>query len=171
MGTMSRFECTKCDYGVTAPEGISIGMHAVIAAQVGIAGSTVIGNNVKIGGQAGISGHLSIGDNVSLNGVAITSMNKISIGESTMVAGNVLIIDTDFHHSSLQKDRHELCNTNQDHAIEIGNNVWIGASVIVLKGVSIGDNSVISAGSIVSKDIPSNVIAAGNPALTVAKLD
>lgn len=117
------------------------------------------------------SGHISIGDNVSLNGVAITSMNKISIGNSTIIAPNVLITDTDFHLSSLREDRNKLCNANQDHAIEIGENVWVGASVMILKGVSIGDNSVISAGSIVSKDIPSNVIAGGNPAMTLKKLD
>jgi galactoside O-acetyltransferase len=47
--------------------------------------------------------------------------------------------------------------------IKIGNNCWLGAGVIVLGGVTIGDNSVIGAGSVVTKDIPSNVIAVGNP--------
>ena len=47
--------------------------------------------------------------------------------------------------------------------IEVGNNVWIGGNVVVLPGVKIGDNVVIGAGSIVTKDIPSNVVAYGNP--------
>ena len=62
---------------------VKIGMHAVIAAQVGIAGSTVIGNNVKIGGQAGISGHLSIGDNVTIaakSGVTKNLKNNQVVG-------------------------------------------------------------------------------------------
>lgn len=47
--------------------------------------------------------------------------------------------------------------------IHIGNNVWLGAGVIVLPGVTIGDNSVVGAGSVVTKDIPANVVAVGNP--------
>ena len=56
----------------------------------------------------------------------------------------------------------ELCKT-QTAPVIIGNNVWIGGGAIILPGVTIGDNVVIGAGSIVTKDIPDNVIAAGNP--------
>ena len=117
------------------------------------------------------SGKINIGDNVSFNGVAITSMNKISIGNEAMLAPNVVITDTDFHKSSVINDRQELCDPDIKHSIEIGKNVWIGASTIILKGVSIGENSIVSAGSVVSKDIPANVIAAGNPACTVSNLN
>ena len=88
-----------------------------------------------------------------------------------MLAPNVVITDTDFHKSSVLDDRQELCDPNIQHSIEIGKNVWIGASAIILKGVSIGENSVVSAGSVVSKDIPANVIAAGNPATIVSSLN
>ena len=117
------------------------------------------------------SGQINIGHNVSFNGVAITSMNKISICNEAMLAPNVVITDTDFHKSSVLDDRQELCDPNIQHSIEIGKNVWIGASAIILKGVSIGENSVVSAGSVVSKDIPANVIAAGNPATIVSSLN
>ena len=55
--------------------------------------------------------------------------------------------------------------------IKIGNTCWIGANVIVLPGVTIGDNSVIGAGSVVTKDIPANVVAAGNPCHVLRKID
>lgn len=55
--------------------------------------------------------------------------------------------------------------------IKVGNNVWIGAQVIVLPGVTIGDNTVIGAGSVVTKDIPDNVIAIGNPCRVVKKIE
>ena len=55
--------------------------------------------------------------------------------------------------------------------IHIGNNVWIGANSVILPGVNIGDNSVIGAGSIVTKDIPSNVIAVGNPCRVLSEIN
>ena len=54
--------------------------------------------------------------------------------------------------------------------ITIGNNVWIGAQVCVLPGVTIGDNTVIGAGSVVNRDIPANVIAAGNPCRVIREI-
>ncbi len=59
----------------------------------------------------------------------------------------------------------------QAAAVRIGNNVWIGDGAIVGKGVTIGDNSIIGAGAVVTKDVPPDVIAAGNPAVVVKKLD
>jgi maltose O-acetyltransferase len=56
------------------------------------------------------------------------------------------------------------------HPISVGNNVWIGGSVVVLPGVSIGDNSIIGAGSVVTKDIPENVIAVGNPCRVIKEI-
>ncbi|MGO1882802.1 MAG: sugar O-acetyltransferase, partial [Staphylococcus equorum] len=55
--------------------------------------------------------------------------------------------------------------------INIGNNVWLGANVIVLPGVQIGDGAVIGAGSVVAKDIPENVLAVGTPAKPINKID
>ena len=53
----------------------------------------------------------------------------------------------------------------------IGNNVWIGMNATILKGVTIGDNSVVAAGSVVTKSVPANVVVAGNPAVVIKKLD
>jgi len=55
--------------------------------------------------------------------------------------------------------------------VKIGDNVWIGMNAVILKGVTIGENSVVAAGAVVTKSIPANTIVAGNPAVTVKKFE
>ncbi|MEA2101528.1 MAG: acyltransferase [Thermodesulfobacteriota bacterium] len=98
-------------------------------------------------------------------GVRISSAKDIRIGDSCMLAANAYITDSDWH------DIYDRVSSGRPSPVSIGNNVWIGDSVIVCKGVSIGDNVIIGAGSVVIKDIPENCIAAGNPAVIVKKLD
>ncbi len=99
-------------------------------------------------------------------GVRISAATEITIGDSCMMAQSVYITDSDWHGIY---DRS--LSIGQSVPVKIGNNVWFGDSVIVGKGVHVGDNSIIGAGSIVVKDIPPNVIAAGNPAAVVRNLD
>ena len=82
----------------------------------------------------------------------------IVIGEGSLIGHNVVLATLD--HNLAPEKRHIL----HPAPIRIGNNVWIGAGVVVTKGVTIGDNSVIAAGAVVTRDIPPNVIAAGVPA-------
>lgn len=56
------------------------------------------------------------------------------------------------------------------HPIKVGNNVWIGGNVVVLPGVTIGDNAVIGAGSVVTKDIPPGIVAVGNPCRVIREI-
>ena len=78
-----------------------------------------------------------------------------------------IIYNSDFH--PMYDLEGNLINENQD--VIIGNNVWIGAQVCVLPGVTIGDNSVIGAGSVVTKSIPTNVLAAGNPCRIIRTIE
>ena len=111
---------------------------------------------------------ITIGDNVSLNGTSITSRSKtISIGAGTIIAPNVIIVDSDFHNPWPPDQRIYFPGNQQDKDIQIGNNCWIGMNTIILKGVTIGDNSIIGAGSVVVKNIPPNTLAAGAPAKVV----
>lgn len=119
----------------------------------------------------GLNGNINIGDNSMLNGVSVTSYLKVNIGSNCQIASCTLITDTDFHpinpeqryrESMGKKINHDMVNKKE---INIGNNVWIGWGCTILKGVNIGDNSIIAAGSVVVNDIPKNVIAGGNPAI------
>ena len=82
---------------------------------------------------------------------------KIEIGDNTFIGEEVIIRDTDEHNIIREKYSNTL-------PIKIGNHVWIGMRSMILKGVTIGDNVVVAAGSIVTKSVPSNCLVAGNPA-------
>ena len=99
-------------------------------------------------------------------GVRIDSASAVTIGESSMIAAGAYLTDADWHDIY---DRTQAIGRTSP--VTLGNNVWIGDGAIVCKGVSIGDNSIIGAGSVVTQDIPSNVIAAGNPAKVLRPLD
>lgn len=113
---------------------------------------------------------LSIGNNSGFSGVSIYCENKITIGNNVNCGGNVSIWDTDFHPLDFQDRRaHNLAKISTA-PIKIGDDVFIGANSIILKGVTIGDRAIIGAGSIVTKSIPMDEIWAGNPAKFIRKL-
>lgn len=124
----------------------------------------------------GLHGRILIGSNTMLNGVSITAYDSVTIGENCQIASCTLISDTDFHPVNPKVRMRESMGYKIDHAevnkraVTIGNNVWIGWGCIILKGASIGDNSIIAAGSVVLSDIPANVLAAGNPAVVKKNL-
>jgi len=110
---------------------------------------------------------IELGDYVLVcPGVRISAATQISIGSNCMLASGVYITDADWHEIY---DRSKSIGTTKP--VVIGDNVWLGDSSIVCKGVTIGNNSIIGAGSVVVSDIPENVIAAGNPAKVIKELD
>ncbi|MCG8684392.1 MAG: acyltransferase [Desulfobacterales bacterium] len=110
---------------------------------------------------------ICIGDHVLISpGVRISAANSITIADSCMLASHAYVTDSDWHGIY---DRSLPPATRSKVVLE--ENVWIGDSAIVCKGVTIGKNSIIGAGSVVTSDIPANVVAAGNPAKVVRELD
>lgn len=112
------------------------------------------------------SATLKIGSGFMNAGSQIRCKESIEIGENVAISRGVTIWDTDAHQIVYEDGRKSVVNKK----VIIGNNVWIGNNVTVLKGVKIGDNVIIGAGSIVNKDIPSNMLAVGNPAKPVKKI-
>ena len=123
-------------------------------------GKIEIGNNVKIGSRS-----------------QILCVDKVVIGDYTAIATDVTIVDNNNH--PINPEYREFMRTtphnsdarswiHSDHKpVILGRNCWIGSDVRIQKGVTIGDNSVIAACSVVTKDVPANCIAAGNPAKIV----
>lgn len=114
---------------------------------------------------------IEIGNNSGVSGLTIVSATSVKIGNNTLIGANTNIYDTDFH--NIDPDV-RLRQTDIKEAptkrIIIGNNVWIGGGCTILKGVEISDESVIGAGSIVTRDVPKREVWGGSPAKFIKKI-
>lgn len=118
--------------------------------------------------------HMAYGKNVHIGNHFYANFNlvivddiDVYIGEHVMIAPNVTITPTGHPvDPDLRKP-----GTQFSIPVRIGNNVWIGSNAVILPGVTIGDNSVIGAGSVVTNDIPENVVAVGNPCRVLREIN
>lgn len=106
---------------------------------------------------------IEIGNHCGFSGTVIGCAKYIKLGNNVRCGANTMITDSDWHFDDSR--------IGEDKPVIIDDNVWLGYGVKVLKGVHIGENSLIGAGSIVTKDIPANVIAAGNPCRILKQLN
>ncbi|SHJ31137.1 maltose O-acetyltransferase [Clostridium cavendishii DSM 21758] len=113
--------------------------------------------------------NISIGENTFINfNCTFLDCNKITVGENVLIGPNVQIYTASHPLRPMERINKDISNGEAPYKtfsrpVKIGNNVWIGGNVTILPGVEIGDNSVIGASSVVTKSIPSNSIAYGNP--------
>jgi acetyltransferase-like isoleucine patch superfamily enzyme len=139
-------------------------------------GRIEVGDDVHIGSPCtwdiGPRAELIIGDRVSLNyRGAISAATSVRIGDDTLIAGDVSIFDNTNHPLSPRRRlAREGVTAAEVAPVVIGRNVWIGIRCIVMRGVTIGDNSVVAAGSVVTKAVPPNTLVAGNPAVPIRSL-
>ena len=129
--------------------------------------------------SVGDNGQCSIGDFTLLNGALIMAEEKIDIASHCLISWNVGIADSDFHPLEPAQrliDAQALAPYFKNRPprpklktapVKIADNVWIGMNAIILKGVTIGENSVVAAGSVVTKSVEPNTVVAGNPAQVV----
>ena len=115
-------------------------------------------------------GSLEIDDYTGFSGVSIYCTDNIKIGKYCKFGGNVSIWDTDFHPLNYEDRRWSFTGT-KTMPIIVGDDVFVGANSIILKGVIIGARVIIGAGSVVTKNIPSDEIWAGNPAKFIRKVN
>ena len=112
--------------------------------------------------------NIEVGENFYANtNLVILDGAKVKIGDNAFIAPNVGIYTAGHPLDVEQRNR----GLEYAYPVTIGNNVWIGAGVSILPGVTIGDNTVIAAGSVVNRDIPSNCVAAENPAVVKKKIE
>lgn len=134
-------------------------------------GRLVIGDRVRITSTiatfelgVGPEGTMEIGSNVLINyGCSFGATKLVRIGDRCNIGTQCILIDNAFH--ELDPDLRDVQPESQPVILE--RNVWLASRVIVLPGVTVGENSVIGAGSVVTKDIPPNVLAAGIPARVI----
>ena len=132
------------------------------------ASDLAIGDRLKIWSgdrrtSIGGPGRMRLGDNVFLNcGVILYSEASITLGDDVALSNDVYVMDTDSHGIEGRPPRAA--------AVSIGRGSWVGARSIVLPGVSIGEQVVVAAGSVVTRDAPDHVLVAGNPARVIRSL-
>jgi acetyltransferase-like isoleucine patch superfamily enzyme len=126
-----------------------------------------ISENVNLAPNCRIQGKVEIGNRSSMaqNGSISGERVGVFIGEDVMIGPNVVIVA--FNHGFSRINIPMKNQKNEEEAINIGNDVWIGANVTISKGVSIGQGSIIAANSFVNKDVPAYSIAGGVPARVI----
>jgi acetyltransferase-like isoleucine patch superfamily enzyme len=127
------------------------------------------GQRVQVGvwGRQAGQGRVRIGDCVLMSpGSRISASDEIVLGDGVMMANGSYITDSDWHTVYDRTARAEDATP-----VHIGDNVWLGDHATVLKGVTIGANSVVAARAVVTRDVPANVVVAGNPAQVVKELE
>lgn len=115
------------------------------------------------------SAKITIGNNVGMSSTRMWIHDSLTIGDNVKIGGGVLLIDTDCHPMDY-KVRRKSNEGTKSAPIVIEDDVWIGAQAIVMKGVTIGARAIIGAGSVVTKDIPADCVAAGNPCKVIRKI-
>jgi acetyltransferase-like isoleucine patch superfamily enzyme len=149
-------------------------------------GALVLGDHVSVYGgcsfSIGLNGKCTVGDFTLLNGALVMAEERIEIGSHCLISWNVGIADSDFHPLEPAQriiDSHALAPFFKHRPprpkirtapVIISDNVWIGMNAVILKGVTIGENSVVAAGAVVTKSVPPNVVVAGNPAVVTKQL-
>lgn len=113
---------------------------------------------------------ISIGDNVGMSSTRMWIHDSLTIGNNVKIGAGALFIDTDCHPMDFNIRRNSNEGTKSAHIV-VEDDAWIGAQCVVLKGVTIGARSIIGAGSVVTKSIPADCIAAGNPCRVIRKIN
>ena len=163
-----QFESLGPDAHVTRPDAVEVfGAGITAGAYLHILSSP--DNPVRLTSwpAPGTKAQLRLGDGVLLTGgVRILAAKSIAIGDGCMLAHAATVTDCDWHGLY---DR--VVAVDNAQPVTLAPNVWVGDGAFIGKGVSIGENAVIGARAVVTKDVPANVVVAGNPAVVVKALD
>lgn len=150
---------------ISVGSSVKLGSNLVM---VNLAKYSTLGKNNKCKFVVSRNASFTVGNKVGMSNVVIVATKSITIGNNVMIGGGVTIVDSDFH--SLNPSHWHTIDDEKNMVsseVNIKDNVFIGMDSIILKGVTIGSNVIIAAGSVVSKSIPENQIWGGNPAVFI----
>lgn len=143
-------------------------------------GTIRIGNDVTIGGRnswvcgfrSSRDAEIIVEDRVYIGfQVVLSAAKSIRIGADTMLAARVQIYDNISHPiSPARRLRHEPFRLDESTPVVIGRNCWIGNNAMIMRGVTVGDNSIVAAMSVVTRDVPPNTLVGGNPAKVIRSI-
>lgn len=169
--------------------GVEYGRHCVIHGKLYInlfsTARVKIGDNLYFSSGWGINAlcankrgmiyatenaRITIGNNVGMSSTVLWAHESITIGDHVKIGGNSILIDTDSHNMDYLVRRGQYTDWGVSKPIVIEDDVFIGVNCIILKGVTIGARSIIAAGSVVTKSIPADCVAGGNPAKVIKSL-
>jgi len=144
--------------------GSQVILHRGVVVHSSIAANPVIGRRTSTLSTVAPGAILELGSYVGVSGICISAACEIRIGEGTIIGADTMILDNDFH---LPLPNWRWANGAVETAkpIHIGRGCFIGTRAIILKGVTIGDGAVIGAGAVVTRDVPAEHMAIGNPAV------
>lgn len=160
--------CYPCDLQGDGLKNISIGNSTIINRH------TILGCWTKYGEQQFPNASITIGNNCAIGEYShLTACNKITIGDGLLTGRYVLISDNNHGgfseaESAIMPSKRELKSKGE---VIIGNNVWLGDKVAVLSGVHIGNNVIVAANAVVTKDIPDNCVVAGVPGEIIKQIE
>lgn len=112
---------------------------------------------------------IKVGEDCGFTGTTIVAADRIEIGDRVQIGANTTIVDTDFHPLTPEGRKKDMAN-GKSRPVIIHNDVFIGMNCLILKGVEIGEGSVIGAGSVVSKNVPPRTMVGGNPARIIREV-
>jgi acetyltransferase-like isoleucine patch superfamily enzyme len=148
---------------IRCARGAQLVLHSGVQINTSIASNPVIGRCRSSLSAVAAGARLIVEEDVGASGVCITAAKEVVIGSKTFLGADCLITDTDFH---LPDGKGGWRNDAASSArpVHIGKGCFLGARCIILKGVTIGDGAVIGAGAVVTRDVPAEHLAIGNPA-------
>ena len=159
--------CKPCSLQGGGQKNVSIGNHTIIQS------NSILGCWVKYGEQEFPNASITIGNECSIGEYNhITACNKITIGNGLLTGRYVIISDNSHGGLSMEDSiiKPVKRSLKSKGEVVIGNNVWLGDKVAVLAGVHIGNNVIVAANAVITKDIPDNCIVAGVPGKIIAHL-
>lgn len=148
---------------IRCARGAELRIESGVTIHSRVRSNPVMGRSMSSLSAVAPGARLWIGPGVGMSGVCITAACEVVIGEDSILGADALITDTDFH----SRDAEGRWNNDalaSARPVYIGRRCFIGARAIILKGVTLGDGVVVGAGSVVTRDVPANHLAVGNPA-------